>query len=788
MEKLPPLHLINMKKILLLFLLPFLNVFFVYSQEKLAGNYDSQNHTFHSTDANVIVAGFGNDTLAPFMIKGKDPFEDDNNRVGFIDTAGLVVIKPDYINCSKFSGNIAFVVKKSNRQDKYGLIDRNGKIIIPLEYSSLSKCLNGLLMVAKDGKIGFITATGSVIIPPDKYNGYARPPPVYAEGDDTPRGFTWYLLQVGTVQFGKYIGVKAGSKWAVIDSTGKEVIPARFDGIGIFNKGMAVVKIGQKSGVINSKGDMLIPALYDKIELTGKRFVYATIGGKTGVLSLNNKVIIPLEYFGITDFHEGYIADDSENKKTLYDAKGNRIAKMGYNPTFDFPVWGVQGQGFFVYNKSDRKFHPYEDIVDRKADADYHRQLFFLRNKKWGIMDTTGREITPPLYDQIDYEKLNYLDDDAHKLIAVKKDGRWGVVNKKGKILLPFDYDQLWVDKDKLIVKKGNKYGFPGDRVKLTPVKYDSVMIMQSEYRYNVYRNYVSVKLGKKWALLDNAGNEVTPFKYEHYFRFSFGLARVKSGDKYGIVNAYGKEIVPCEFEDAFVSPNQAPLYFDNRCIVKKNGLYGLTDSTGSQLTPIIFGNITQITYLPGIYQLTSRGKVGMFDGNNQKMIPCLFDEIKFNRTDVNGASIRERATPYMIALKDGYYGLIDPTGKTALPFIYSKIFIGQESDYTVVLDNKQGLFNKDLKLIIPPQYNYFSDFTNDVYSVHDEKNRTVGLIKKNGDIIAEAIYQGFQICKDIIIVKKGDKFGVIDFNGKIVFPCEYSDIKCTGEGLVKTP
>ncbi len=75
---------------------------------------------------------------------------------------------------------------------------------------------------------------------------------------------------------------------------------------------------------------------------------YAITGGKTGVLSLNNKVIIPLEYFGITDFSKGYIADDRENKKTLYDAKGNRIAKMGYNPTFDFPVWGLQGQQVFL--------------------------------------------------------------------------------------------------------------------------------------------------------------------------------------------------------------------------------------------------------------------------------------------------------------------------------------------------------------------------------------------------------------------------------------------------------
>ncbi len=31
---------------------------------------------------------------------------------------------------------------------------------MPLEYSSLSKCLNGLLMVGKDGKIGFIIHDG----------------------------------------------------------------------------------------------------------------------------------------------------------------------------------------------------------------------------------------------------------------------------------------------------------------------------------------------------------------------------------------------------------------------------------------------------------------------------------------------------------------------------------------------------------------------------------------------------------------------------------------------------
>lgn len=84
-----------------------------------------------------------------------------------------VVYGYDYIDC--LSEGLAVV----KRDGKYGFIDNTGQVVIPPKYDLVWDFSEGLARVSQNGKAGFIDNTGKVVIPLkyDKaysfYNGVA---------------------------------------------------------------------------------------------------------------------------------------------------------------------------------------------------------------------------------------------------------------------------------------------------------------------------------------------------------------------------------------------------------------------------------------------------------------------------------------------------------------------------------------------------------------------------------------------------------------------------------------
>jgi hypothetical protein len=723
----------------------------------------------------------------PFMVLNEGMYDSPTNAVGFLDTNGRVVVKASFSNCSNFVNGYA-VVRSGGEQPKYGLIDRSGKFIFPTDYDAISKCLNGLFCLRKNGFIGFSDIKGKMIVPFGRYTKVATTPPVYREADDTPyEGFRWALLaNVGTVQFDKYHGVQFGDKWAVINSKGKEVIPPEFDGFGIFKDDLAWVKLGKKVGVININSKMLVPANYDKIALAGQNFAYVTIGDKTGVLSISdNKLIIPMEYANIRKYTVGFIANKDIDIGTLYDEDGNRISKSIYYSRSSFPAWGNEVDGYFVYNAGVKKFFPYQDIVDLRNQRNGKKLLFFKNNNKWGFMDTTGREKSPPLFDYIDNRRDIYYNENDHDLFIAALNKKQGIVNTNGQILLPLGQDGLDVQPNGVIFNRGKKFGFWGNKsFKASLAKYDSVVVTQ-EQQHNNYVFHISARINNKWGLLDEKGKELTPFVYDNFLWFDHKLAIVKTDNKYGILNARGKQIIPCIYDEiTFAAYNIAQL------IVKKGIYFGVLDSLGKEVAPVIYNRIVMLNYpFSGKYRVMYKGNIGLLDGASKKIvIPCEYDDIKFYRNETNYGdsyyNYRGDDLPPLMASKNGKWGLIDLTGKERLPFNFYKIYIGENSNYIVTTyDGKEGLFGKNLKEVIPPNYNDILLIRPGIYKVKSFNN--YGLINANGLVIAEAIYKSIDFCGDNFILKKGDKYGAIDLKGQSILPLKYTRIDCNNGKLV---
>src|ERR1051326_9062601 len=134
------------------------------------------------------------------------------------------------------------------QNDRWGYIDRSGKIVIEPRFESAGEFSEGLAVASLEERSGFIDTSGKIVIEP-KYP-VARP---FSEG--------LARVQVSGEPY-SYEG-----QWGFIDRTGQMVIAARFgklEGVSEeaydFHDGLAMIQSGGLTGFIDKKGNTVIRA------------------------------------------------------------------------------------------------------------------------------------------------------------------------------------------------------------------------------------------------------------------------------------------------------------------------------------------------------------------------------------------------------------------------------------------------------------------------------------------------------------------------------------------------
>ncbi|MBI4748795.1 MAG: WG repeat-containing protein [Acidobacteria bacterium] len=147
-----------------------------------------------------------------------------DGKYGFITPSGDWQIPPQLISASSFhNGRAKILVIAQDEAESYGFCDRQGKLVIPAEFEDASNFSEGLAAVRKNGKWGFIDAEGKVVVPFQ-----------FQTADSFSSGRAAVFLGNG---------VTPDAKYGYIDSTGNVVIPARFGKAEPFRGELASVKI-----------------------------------------------------------------------------------------------------------------------------------------------------------------------------------------------------------------------------------------------------------------------------------------------------------------------------------------------------------------------------------------------------------------------------------------------------------------------------------------------------------------------------------------------------------------
>ena len=127
----------------------------------------------------------------------------------------------------------------------------------------------------------------------------------------------------------------------------------------------------------------------------------------------------------------------------------------------------------------------------------------------------------------------------------------------------------------------------------------------------------------------------------------------IKDGkEKYGYVNDSGDIIIPFEY-------SYAQKFRYGKAIVSKDGKHGIIDYEGSTVIPFEYTGFNPSYDYNVIAAADKNSKWGLIGFDNKKLTSFIYDYIF------------EFKNGFAAVLKDGKYGVIDESGKIAVPIEY---------------------------------------------------------------------------------------------------------------------
>lgn len=347
----------------------------------------------------------------------------------------------------------------------WGYVNRNNYLVINCQYTYAGTFKNGYAKVAKD-KWGLIDSTGKEVIPL-KY--------------ESIKSF-WK----GTVI---YEDVRSG-RYGITNVDGSVSLPlgkAKF--IGAFYDGCAVIELSDKKrGMINYLGDLVIPVKYDGVWQYTENMAMVKLDGKYGFADTKGKIVVPVKYESVSDFHEGLASVTLKDKYGYVDKKGKVVIPLTWEFAGNFSegLAPVKLNGLFGFIDKSGKLVvecKYEGI-DKYLEGFSNGRAVFQKNGKFGCIDKSGKEIIPPVY-----ESFECFSD---SLALVTKEGKKYLVDVEGNVKFTPDYDNVESFSNGLaVVKKNDKYGMIGiDGREVLPVQFNDIRNSEDGLRYVEMKRY----------------------------------------------------------------------------------------------------------------------------------------------------------------------------------------------------------------------------------------------------------------------------------------------------------
>lgn len=231
--------------------------------------------------------------------------------------------------------------------------------------------------------------------------------------------------------------------------------------------------------------------------------------------------------------------------------------------------------------------------------------------------------------------------------------------------------------------------------------------------------------------------------------------------------------------------------FIHGQVVVQLDGRYGLCDSVGHE---ILECNYTSIEIMPEGYVLFKTENEGAGWMTPDHKILFAPNEDEESDEPANYATDIQLSPYGFLEVNNGQYrALYTYSGKQIIPFILNnEVEWADEydSDYGYGLisgDSGVGLIDSNGKIVFPMEYCSIINLeTPNKWIIC--KNAKYGIINKAGKYLITAIYDALESFSHYrFVAKKGNKKGLLDSTGSILFPFEYTEIYLVPGGQIRS-
>lgn len=552
-------------------------------------------------------------------------------------------------------------------------------------------------------------------------------------------------------------------------------IKDKYDYIGEFHQGVAIVVKDSLYGAILMGGHEIIAPKYDYISTFKDGYAQTIRKGECKILDLSGReckiyndslIVIPSKYDSVRDFKNGYACVSLNGKWGVIDTECREI----FEPQFYYLSDFIEGTAKYKTDNSQYE-NSWGYINSNGFCSECNLAEPIIESDGNLIIERRGRKVRINNVGQLVVNNGNskvtfaneylYAYDFVNGFSRVQDiTGSWGMVNVNGKIVIPIEYS--WI-KD---FSENKTFGLnKNGKLCLISLNGSIVKTFDKLTDAQPYKNGYAIVFEKnKTGLINSLGEEIlTPINGNIHYTDSVNEFDITLEGKHGYFNVLTKLYIKPLFKKILeIQKDSIKVEIEQigEGLIDFNGRSFIEGESKIYLPKWCLGakKLTDVIYVG----ISEANKWGLINSKGETLVQPIIENISGVKKNIITIESRK-----LITINSGW----------------------NKSVKEVV---KYGLYNIDSNVLIPAEYDLCPELNTNFYKTTN--NNLHGIVDLNGALILKPEWKnvyfenGYYIFSKII--KKDysqiEKFGIADVYGNIIFDANFDELKVFKKGLYK--
>jgi hypothetical protein len=524
-----------------------------------------------------------------------------------------------------------------------------------------------------------------------------------------------------------------------------------------------------KVGLKNQSGQVIISPKYEAIGWsTGKFSIHENVtgyklNGSWGVINLNNQRVTPPEYFELTPAESDLIIAGKQSvllqiKTGCINAQGKTIIPFVYA---GLKVHSLRAVGFI--REGNLFKHGLIDLNNKIIIPFQYKNIYPIGSLRYAVEDFRGKiALFSEGGRQITGFAIDSISTFTNDLAIIYEVGKQGLINREGQLRSEAKFRKLELHQETIRARMPDQWAIlTAENKAIDTVEVDSISVV-TQHQYKIQVAGLSWLTGVDFKNMHEEG-------FTSVGDFKNGFATFSKSNLYGVIRKNATVVLPPVYQQVILEGS----YF---LTLEKNQdkiTWALRDTTGMRKNQKSYD--LMLNKMGSIFPVKKNGFWGAIDITGKEIIACVYDTISESRG--NQVAVKFKGQYGIISLKEEW--LAYPQKNEIYLLNQDRYF--KRSDETIFLCSFSGSVLYFTTNAIEVKENYF------VESVSSGGAWTIDF---DGRIISRELppiaptEEIFPSSEGLRGIRKNEKYGFIDDQGRLRIANRYEGIQTFSEGL----